>query len=154
MLFRSTQYEKVQDLIQEGIDEGAKLACGGVGKPNGIKNGFYVKPTVFTNVKNSMKIAQDEIFGPVICLIPYKNIEEAINIANDTSYGLSSMVSCGDPKKGQQIAKQIRAGQVIVNRISRGDYPAPFGGFKMSGNGREHGTFGIDEYLEVQAVIT
>ena len=80
--------------------------------------------------------------------------EEAINIANDTSYGLSSMVSCGDPKKGQQIAKQIRAGQVIVNRISRGDYPAPFGGFKMSGNGREHGTFGIDEYLEVQAVIT
>ena len=149
-----TQYEKVQDLIQEGIDEGAKLACGGVGKPNGIKNGFYVKPTVFTNVKNSMKIAQDEIFGPVICLIPYKNIEEAINIANDTSYGLSSMVSCGDPKKGQQIAKQIRAGQVIVNRISRGDYPAPFGGFKMSGNGREHGTFGIDEYLEVQAVIT
>jgi aldehyde dehydrogenase (NAD+) len=149
-----TQYEKVQDLIQEGIDEGAKLACGGVGKPNGIKNGFYVKPTVFTNVKNSMKIAQDEIFGPVICLIPYKNIEEAINIANDTSYGLSSMISCGDPKKGQQIAKQIRAGQVIVNRISRGDYPAPFGGFKMSGNGREHGTFGIDEYLEVQAVIT
>ena len=149
-----TQYEKVQDLIQVGIDEGAKLACGGVGKPNGIKNGFYVKPTVFTNVKNSMKIAQDEIFGPVICLIPYKNIEEAINIANDTSYGLSSMVSCGDPKKGQQIAKQIRAGQVIVNRISRGDYPAPFGGFKMSGNGREHGTFGIDEYLEVQAVIT
>ena len=114
-----TQYEKVQDLIQVGIDEGAKLACGGVGKPNGIKNGFYVKPTVFTNVKNSMKIAQDEIFGPVICLIPYKNIEEAINIANDTSYGLSSMVSCGDPKKGQQIAKQIRAGQVIVNRISR-----------------------------------
>lgn len=149
-----TQYEKVQDLIQVGIDEGAKLACGGVGKPNGIKNGFYVKPTVFTNVKNSMKIAQDEIFGPVICLIPYKNIEEAISIANDTSYGLSSMVSCGDPKKGQQIAKQIRAGQVIVNRISRGDYPAPFGGFKMSGNGREHGTFGIDEYLEVQAVIT
>ena len=149
-----TQYEKVQDLIQVGIDEGATLACGGVGKPDGIKNGFYVKPTVFTNVNNSMRIAQEEIFGPVICLIPYKNIEEAINIANDTSYGLSSMVSCGDPEKGQEIAKQIRAGQVIVNRISRGDYPAPFGGFKMSGNGREHGTFGIDEYLEVQAVIT
>ena len=99
--------KKVQDLIQVGIDEGAKLACGGVGKPNGIKNGFYVKPTVFTNVKNSMKIAQDEIFGPVICLIPYKNIEEAINIANDTSYGLSSMVSCGDLKKDNRLQSKL-----------------------------------------------
>ena len=149
-----TQYEKVQTLIQDGIDEGADLACGGVGRPDGLDKGFFVRPTVFTNVQNDMTIAQEEIFGPVICLIPYNDIDEAIEIANDTQYGLSSMISCSDPQKGQELAKKIRAGQVIVNRISRGDYPAPFGGFKMSGNGREHGHFGIDEYLEVQAVIT
>ena len=87
----------------------------------------FVRPTVFTNVENDMTIAQEEIFGPVICLIPYNNIEEAIEIANDTQYGLSSMISCSDPQRGQELAKKIRAGQVIVNRISRGDYPAPFG---------------------------
>jgi aldehyde dehydrogenase (NAD+) len=112
-----------------------------------------VKPTVFTNVNNKMTIAREEIFGPVICLIPYKDLDEAIEIANDSPYGLSSMISCADETKGHEIAKRIRTGQVIVNRQSRGDFPAPFGGFKMSGNGREHGTFGIDEYLEVQAVI-
>jgi len=149
-----TQYEKVQDLIQRGIDEGATLACGGTGRPNGLEKGFFVKPTVFTNVDNNMTIAREEIFGPVICLIPYSDVEQAIEIANDSAYGLSSMISCSDEVKGQEIAKKIRAGQVILNRISRGDYPAPFGGFKMSGNGREHGLFGIDEYLEVQAVIT
>ena len=149
-----TQYEKVQDLIQKGIDEGATLACGGTGRPDGLEKGFFVKPTVFTNVDNKMTIAREEIFGPVICLIPYSNIDEAIEIANDSAYGLSSMISCSDEVKGQEIAKKIRTGQVILNRISRGDYPAPFGGFKMSGNGREHGLFGIDEYLEVQAVIT
>ena len=108
----------------------------------------------FTNVKNNMTIAREEIFGPVICLIPYSDVEQAIEIANDSAYGLSSMISCSDEVKGKEIAKKIRTGQVILNRISRGDYPAPFGGFKMSGNGREHGLFGIDEYLEVQAVIT
>ena len=149
-----TQYEKVQELIAAGIEEGAELACGGCGRPDGLDKGFYVKPTVFGNVSNNMRIAQEEIFGPVICLIPYKNLDEAIEIANDTVYGLSSMISCADIAKGQEVAKKIRAGQVILNRISRGDYPAPFGGFKMSGNGREHGTFGIEEYLEVQAVIT
>ena len=149
-----TQYEKVQELIAAGIDEGAELACGGCGRPDGLQKGFFVKPTVFGNVKNNMRIAQEEIFGPVICLIPYKSLDEAIEIANDTVYGLSSMISCADIAKGQEVAKKIRAGQVILNRISRGDYPAPFGGFKMSGNGREHGTFGIEEYLEVQAVIT
>ena len=149
-----TQYEKVQDLIQKGIDEGATLACGGTGRPDGLEKGFFVKPTVFTNVDNKMTIAREEIFGPVICLIPYSNIDQAIEIANDSAYGLSSMISCSDEVKGQEIAKKIRTGQVILNRISRGDYPAPFGGFKMSGNGREHGLFGIDEYLEVQAVIT
>jgi len=149
-----TQYEKVQELITAGIDEGAELACGGCGRPDGLEKGFFVKPTVFGNVKNNMRIAQEEIFGPVICLIPYKSLDEAIEIANDTVYGLSSMISCADIAKGQEVAKKIRAGQVILNRISRGDYPAPFGGFKMSGNGREHGTFGIEEYLEVQAVIT
>ena len=148
-----TQYEKVQYLIQEGIDEGAQLACGGVGRPDGLDRGFFVKPTVFTNVKNKMKVAQEEIFGPVICLIPYKDLDEAVEIATDSPYGLSSMISCGDEAKGHEIAKRIRTGQVIVNRQSRGEYPAPFGGFKMSGNGREHGLFGIDEYLEVQAVI-
>jgi len=149
-----TQYEKVQQLIAAGIEEGAELACGGCGRPDGLEKGFFVKPTVFGNVSNSMRIAQEEIFGPVICLIPYKNLDEAVEIANDTVYGLSSMISCADITKGQEVAKKIRAGQVILNRISRGDYPAPFGGFKMSGNGREHGTFGIEEYLEVQAVIT
>jgi len=148
-----TQYEKVQSLIQEGIDEGAQLACGGIGKPDGLKTGFFVKPTVFTNVQNKMKVAQEEIFGPVICLIPYKDLDEAVEIANDSPYGLSSMISCGNEAKGHEIAKRIRTGQVIINRQSRGEYPAPFGGFKMSGNGREHGLFGIDEYLEVQAVI-
>ena len=148
-----TQYEKVQSLIQEGIAEGAELACGGTGRPNGLEKGFYVKPTVFTNVNNKMTIAREEIFGPVICLIPYKNLDEAVEIANDSPYGLSSMISCADETKGHEIAKRIRTGQVIVNRQSRGDFPAPFGGFKMSGNGREHGTFGIEEYLEVQAVI-
>ena len=148
-----TQYEKVQSLIQEGIAEGATLACGGTGRPNGLEKGFYVKPTVFTNVNNKMTIAREEIFGPVICLIPYKNLDEAVEIANDSPYGLSSMISCADETKGHEIAKRIRTGQVIVNRQSRGDFPAPFGGFKMSGNGREHGTFGINEYLEVQAVI-
>jgi len=149
-----TQYEKVQELIESGINEGAELACGGPGRPDGLDKGFFVKPTVFGNVKNNMRIAQEEIFGPVISLIPYKDLDEAVAIANDTVYGLSSMVSCADVAKGQEVAKKIRAGQVILNRISRGDYPAPFGGFKMSGNGREHGTFGIEEYLEVQAVIT
>ena len=148
------QYKKVQDLIQKGIEEGATLACGGIGRPDGLDKGFFVKPTVFTNVDNKMTIAQEEIFGPVICLIPYSDIDQAIEIANDSAYGLSSMISCSDEVKGQALAKKIRAGQVILNRVSRGDYPAPFGGFKMSGNGREHGLFGIDEYLEVQAVIT
>ena len=148
------QYEKVQELIAAGIEEGAELACGGCGRPDGLEKGFFVKPTVFGNVSNNMRIAQEEIFGPVICLIPYKSLDEAIEIANDTVYGLSSMISCSDIARGQEVAKKIRAGQVILNRISRGDYPAPFGGFKMSGNGREHGTFGIEEYLEVQAVIT
>ena len=148
------QYKKVQDLIQKGIEEGATLACGGTGRPDGLDKGFFVKPTVFTNVDNKMTIAQEEIFGPVICLIPYSDIDQAIEIANDSAYGLSSMISCSDEVKGQALAKKIRAGQVILNRVSRGDYPAPFGGFKMSGNGREHGLFGIDEYLEVQAVIT
>ena len=148
-----TQYEKVQTLIQEGITEGATLACGGIGRPSGLEKGYYVKPTVFTNVNNKMTIAREEIFGPVICLIPYKDLDEAIEIANDSPYGLSSMISCADETKGHEIAKRIRTGQVIVNRQSRGEFPAPFGGFKMSGNGREHGTFGIDEYLEVQAVI-
>ena len=148
-----TQYEKVQTLIQEGIDEGAQLACGGIGRPDGLERGFFVKPTVFTNVNNKMTVAQEEIFGPVICLIPYKDLDEAVEIANDSPYGLSSMISCGDEAKGHEIAKRIRTGQVIVNRQSRGEFPAPFGGFKMSGNGREHGLFGIDEYLEVQAVI-
>ena len=148
------QYEKVQELIQVGINEGAKLACGGIGRPEGLRKGYFVKPTVFANVKNGMRIAQEEIFGPVISIIPYRDLEEAIAIANDTAYGLSSMISCANLDKGQEVAKKIRAGQVVLNRISRGDYPAPFGGFKMSGNGREHGTFGIEEYLEVQAVIT
>ena len=139
---------RIANVLKE--DHGGEIICGG----DYDLNESYIAPTIVLNPKEKSQIMEDEIFGPVICLIPYKDVEDAISIANDTSYGLSSMVSCADPQKGQEIAKRIRAGQVIVNRISRGDYPAPFGGFKMSGNGREHGTFGIEEYLEVQAVIS
>lgn len=146
------QFERVQEYIQIGINEGATLLNGGVGKPEGLEVGYFSKATVFTNVKNNMRIAQEEIFGPVLCIIPYKNEEEAIKIANDTSYGLAAYISSGDRERALRVASQIDAGRVCVNGFSH-DEKAPFGGFKQSGIGREYGEFGLEEYLEPKAIL-
>lgn len=146
------QFDKIQGLIQQGIDEGATLVCGGTGLPDGINRGYFVKPTVFANVRNSMTIAREEIFGPVLCLLPYKDVEEAIAIANDTPYGLSAYVSGSDSARVRSIAERLRAGNVHLNGAQL-DFSAPFGGYKQSGNGREWGEFGFEEFLEVKAVM-
>jgi len=146
------QYEKVQRMIQIGIDEGATLVAGGLGKPDGLTEGYFVKPTVFGNVTNDMTIAREEIFGPVLCIIKYETEEEAINIANDTPYGLAGYVQSGDEDHAKAVARKIRAGQISINGGSRGP-SAPFGGFKTSGNGREHGLAGMHECLETKAII-
>jgi len=147
-----TQWSKIEALIQKGIDEGATLVTGGVGRPNGFTKGYYVKPTIFANVKNSMTIAKEEIFGPVLCILPYKDEEEAIQIANDTPYGLSSEINGTDFKKMEQIASRIRAGAVRFNSTPSA-FSLPFGGFKQSGNGREWGKWAFHEFLEVKALI-
>ena len=149
----SKQFESIQSHIQNAIDTKCELTIGGIGKPSGLNNGFYIKPTIFSNVPKSHPIAQEEVFGPVLSIITYKNIDDAISIANDSKYGLSSYITSGDESTAHEIAKEIKAGQTIINKISRGSVPAPFGGFKMSGNGREHGVFGLEEYLEVKAII-
>jgi len=146
------QFEKIQRLIQQGIAEGAELVAGGPGRPPGLDKGFYVKPTVFSNVRNDMTIAREEIFGPVLCIIPYTDDEEAIRIANDTPYGLSGYVSSGDPARAFRVASRLRTGNVHLNGATV-DYSAPFGGYKQSGNGREWGEFGFEEFLEVKAVM-
>ncbi len=146
------QWETVQSYIQKGIDEGATVLAGGTGKPDGITKGYYAKPTVFTDVSNDMVIAQEEIFGPVISLIYYDDLEHAIEIANDTVYGLAGYVFGEDQEKLRYVASRIRAGQITVNN-ARTDFNAPFGGYKQSGIGREWGDFGIEEYLEVKAVL-
>ncbi|WKL47314.1 aldehyde dehydrogenase family protein [Flavobacterium pectinovorum] len=146
------QYERVQNYIQIGINEGAEILIGGLGKPNGLENGNFVKPTVFVNVKNNMRIAQEEIFGPVLSIITYQTEEEAINIANDTTYGLQAYVSSSDEKRAHKVASQINAGRVQINGIKH-DPMAPFGGFKQSGIGREFGTIGLEAYLEPKALI-
>jgi aldehyde dehydrogenase (NAD+) len=150
-LVNKIQFEKVLGLIQTGMDEGAHLLVGGTEKPVGFEKGYYVKPTVFTNVSNDMTIAKEEIFGPVICLIPYDTLPQAISIANDTPYGLSSAVFSKDTTSGINIAKHIDAGLCYING---GDYniEAPFGGVKQSGNGREFGDHGLREFYEVQAI--
>ena len=145
------QYDKIQALIEKGIEEGATLVAGGPGKPEGLNAGYFVKPTVFADVKNDMTIAQEEIFGPVLSILPYKDDEEAIAIANDTVYGLSGYVS-GSQERAQGVAKRIRSGNVHVNG-SGPDFSAPFGGFKQSGNGREWGDFGFEEFLEIKAIL-
>ena len=147
-----TQFEKVQRLIQVGIDEGARLVAGGVGLPDGLTNGYFVKPTVFADVTNDMTIAREEIFGPVICILKYDTEEEAIEIANDTPYGLAGYVQSGDEEHAKSVATKIRAGQISINGGGRGP-AAPFGGFKTSGNGREHGLAGLHECLETKAII-
>jgi aldehyde dehydrogenase (NAD+) len=146
------QYEKVQRLIQIGIDEGARLVAGGLGRPEGLSEGYFVKPTVFADVTNDMTIAREEIFGPVLSILKYESEDEAIEIANDTEYGLAGYVQSGDEDHAKQVARRIRAGQISINGGSKGP-AAPFGGFKTSGNGREHGMSGLMECLETKAII-
>jgi aldehyde dehydrogenase (NAD+) len=148
----STQWAKIQGLIQKGIDEGATVVTGGIGRPSGISKGYFVKPTIFSNVKNSMTIAREEIFGPVLCIIPYRDVEEAIRIANDTPYGLSSEISGNDYKKMENIATRLRAGAVRFNATPSA-FSLPFGGYKQSGNGREGGKWAFNEFLEIKAII-
>jgi len=145
------QWNKIQDLIQKGIDEGATLATGGTGRPDGLEKGYYVKPTVFADVSNDMTIGREEIFGPVLSIIPYEDEEEAIRIANDTPYGLSGYVSSGSLERARRVAARLRTGMVHINGADL-DAMAPFGGYKQSGNGREWGAHGMDEYLEVKSV--
>ena len=146
-----TQWEKIQALIEKGIQEGATLAAGGPGRPAGLNKGYYVRPTVFANVTSDMTIAREEIFGPVLSIIGFKDEEDAIRIANDTPYGLAGYVSSGDIERARRVSRRIRAGNVNLNGAFN-ERAAPFGGYKQSGNGREWGRFGIEEYLEVKAV--
>jgi aldehyde dehydrogenase (NAD+) len=147
-----TQYEKIQGLLKKGIDEGATVATGGLGRPEGLNRGYYVRPTIFANATNDMTVAREEIFGPVMTIIPYKTEEDAIAMANDTVYGLSGYVQSGNLERARKVAKQIRAGDVRINHPAM-DVKAPFGGYKQSGNGREWGEFGLHEYLETKAVL-
>ena len=151
-LVSEAQFNKVQGLIRKGIEEGATLATGGPGRPEGLEKGYFVKPTVFGNVRNGMTIAREEIFGPVLCVIPYESLDEAIEIANDTEYGLAAYVWGGDIEQARGVAARLRAGQVCLNGQS-GDASAPFGGYKQSGNGRESGPEGLEEFLETKAVL-
>ncbi len=146
-----TQYNKIQTLIQKGIDEGAKLVAGGIGKPDGLDKGYFVKPTVFADVNNNMEVARTEIFGPVLSVIPFKTEEDAIKIANDTAYGLTNYIQTQDSEKVQRVARKLRSGMVDVNGAGIA-VDAPFGGFKHSGIGREAGEHGLEEFLEVKAV--
>ena len=145
------QFDKIQRLIQKGIDEGATVVTGGPGRPDGLDSGYYVKPTVFADVTNDMTIAREEIFGPVLCVLGYDDIDQAVEIANDTDYGLSGYVSSGDLEKAREVARRIRAGNVAINHAF--DINAPFGGYKHSGNGREWSEFGFHEYLEIKGTL-
>ena len=146
------QFNKIQGLIQKGIDEGAELVTGGPGRPEGFNRGYYVRPTIFANVKNDMTIAREEIFGPVLTILPYETEEDAIRMANDTVYGLSGYVQSGSIDHARKVASQLRTGNVHLN-LAGPDLAAPFGGFKQSGNGREWGEFGFEEFLETKAVL-
>ena len=146
-----TQFNKIQTLIKKGIDEGAKLVAGGVGKPDGLEKGYFVKPTVFADVNNQMEIARTEIFGPVLSIMPFETEEEAISIANDTPYGLTNYIQTQDQKKANRVARKLRSGMVDVNGAGIA-VDAPFGGYKHSGIGREAGAQGLEEFLEVKTV--
>lgn len=146
------QYERVQRMIGIGIAEGAKLVCGGPGRPDGLGTGLYARPTVFSEVRTDMAIAQEEIFGPVLVIIPYDSVDEAVAIANDTVYGLGAHVQGTDMAQARAVARQIRSGQVHLN-YPAWDPQAPFGGYKQSGNGREYGVFGMEEFLEIKAIL-
>ena len=147
----ANQYQKVQDLIETGIKEGATLVAGGPGRPEGFNKGYFARPTVFADVTNDMTIAREEIFGPVLCILPYENVDHAVEMANDTVYGLSGYVQ-GPEKDAHDVANRIRAGQIHVNGAGA-DFNAPFGGYGQSGNGREWGEHGFEEFLEVKAVL-
>ena len=145
------QFDRVQTLIQAGIDEGATLLVGGAGKPDGTNEGYYTKPTIFADVNNNMRIAREEIFGPVVSMIPFDTEEEAIEIANDTPYGLAAYVQTPDAEKADRVARKLRAGMVLLN----GSSPlagSPFGGYKQSGNGREGGLFGLEDFMEIKMI--
>ncbi|TPQ37986.1 aldehyde dehydrogenase family protein [Cupriavidus pinatubonensis] len=146
------QYGRVQTMIATGLEEGARLVTGGTGRPDGLAQGFYVKPTVFAEVRNDMAIAREEVFGPVIVIIPYDDEEDAIAIANDSPYGLAGYISSGDAARAHRVANRLRVGQVRINGAPL-DYSMPFGGYKHSGNGREFGPEGIAEYLEIKSVV-
>jgi aldehyde dehydrogenase (NAD+) len=151
-LANKPQFAKVRELIQSGIDQGAKLVCGGAGLPQGLNHGYFARPTVFSQVTTDMRIAQEEIFGPVVVIQPYEDEEDAIRIANSTVYGLSSHVQSADHEAARRVARRIRAGQVHINYPAWSGH-APFGGYRQSGNGREYGVFGLEEYLEVKAIL-
>jgi aldehyde dehydrogenase (NAD+) len=146
------QYDKIQKLIEAGIKEGATLVTGGPGRPDGLNRGYYVRPTVFANVRPDMTIAREEIFGPVLSILPYETEEQVVALANDTVYGLSGYVQSGDINHARKVAAQLRTGNVHLNGAGP-DFAAPFGGFKQSGNGREWGEFGFEEFLEIKAVL-
>ena len=146
-----TQYNKIINLIESGISEGATLAAGGPDRPNGLNKGYFIRPTIFTDVTNDMRIAKEEIFGPVLSIIPFEKEEEAIKIVNDTSYGLGNYLQTENKEKALRVAKELRSGCVYIN--GKGADPGtPFGGYRQSGNGREGGVWGLEEYLEVKTV--
>jgi aldehyde dehydrogenase (NAD+) len=151
-LASQAQFDKVRRLIQAGIEEGATLLAGGLGRPDGLTKGYFVKPTVFSNVRNDMKIAREEIFGPVLCILPYEDEDDGVRIANDTPYGLAAYVTSRDLDHARRIAKRIRAGNVHING-ARVDFAGCFGGYKQSGNGREWGEAGLEEFLELKAIL-
>jgi aldehyde dehydrogenase (NAD+) len=146
-----TQFDKIQGLIQSGIDEGATLVAGGPNRPKGLDKGYFVRPTVFADVSNDMRIAKEEIFGPVLSIIPFETEGEAIAITNDTSYGLGNYLQTEDKEKARRVARQVRSGCVYINGKSLTE-GTPYGGYKQSGNGRECGTWGMEEYLEVKTI--
>jgi len=150
-LVSRTQFERVQGYLQKGIEEGATLVTGGPGKPEGLATGHFVKPTIFANVRSDMVIAQEEIFGPVLVIIPYEDEDDAVRIANDSQYGLSGFVVSKDLDRARRVARRMRTGQVRLNGAKH-DFSAPFGGYKCSGNGREFGVFGIEEFLEAKSI--
>ena len=151
-LASEAQFEKVQRLIKKGMEEGAELVTGGPGRPEGLKKGYFVRPTVFANVRNDMTIAREEIFGPVLSIIPYENEDDAVRIANDTPYGLSGYVTSSDIERARRVARRIRSGNVHVNG-AQPDFSGAFGGYKQSGNGREWGEAGLAEFLELKAIF-
>ena len=150
-LVSEMQFDKVQDMIQKGIDEGATLVAGGMGRPDGLNRGYFVRPTVFADCTNDMAVMRDEIFGPVLSMMPFDTEEDAIAIANDTDYGLTNYVQTSDPERARRVARELRSGMVDINGKARGA-GSPFGGMKQSGNGREGGKWGLDEFLEVRAI--